>query len=96
MFGILIQKELKAILLSPKFAVTFGICAFLLLLSVFIGISEYNASVKQYDTGKHARRPAIARTKLIPDDPDQGVPPARSDADICLGLDLRPWPLGRH
>lgn len=52
MFGILIQKELKAILLSPKFAVTFGICAFLLLLSVFIGISEYNASVKQYDTGK--------------------------------------------
>ncbi|MBK7142492.1 MAG: ABC transporter permease subunit [bacterium] len=52
MFTILMQKELKSILLSPKFAVTFGVCAFLLLLSVFIGISEYKSSVKQYETAQ--------------------------------------------
>lgn len=52
MFAILIQKELKSILLSPKFAVTFGICAFLLLLSVFIGISEYKSSVKAYEAAR--------------------------------------------
>jgi ABC-type transport system involved in multi-copper enzyme maturation permease subunit len=48
---ILIQKELKAILLSPKFFATFGICSLLLLISVFIGIKEYQAQIKQYDTG---------------------------------------------
>lgn len=52
MFSLLIQKELKSILLSPKFAVTFGICTLLLLLSVFIGISEYNSSVKSYETAR--------------------------------------------
>lgn len=46
----LIQKELKSIILSPKFAVTFGICAFLILLSVFTGISEYRAAVDGWET----------------------------------------------
>jgi ABC-2 type transport system permease protein len=49
MLGILIQKELKAILLSPKFVATFATCAVLILLSVFVGIQEYHAAVKQYD-----------------------------------------------
>lgn len=51
MLKTLIHKELKAILLSPKFFTTFGICSLLLLISVFIGIKEYQAQVKQYDTG---------------------------------------------
>jgi len=49
MLGILIQKELKSILLSPKFVATFATCASLILLSVFVGIQEYRAAVKQYD-----------------------------------------------
>lgn len=49
MLGILIQKELKSILLSPKFVATFATCALLILLSVFVGIQEYHAAVKQYD-----------------------------------------------
>lgn len=52
MFATLIEKELKAILLSPKFVATFGVCAILILLSVFIGIQEYQASVKQYETAQ--------------------------------------------
>lgn len=52
MFGTLIEKELKAILLSPKFVATFGVCAILILLSVYIGIQEYQASVDQYETAQ--------------------------------------------
>lgn len=52
MLSILIQKELKAIILSPKFTATFVICSLLMLLSVYIGIQEYQHSFRQYDAGK--------------------------------------------
>lgn len=48
----LIQKELRAILLSPKFPATFAICSLLIILSVLIGIREYRASVKQFEIGR--------------------------------------------
>ena len=50
MFATLFEKELKAILLSPKFVATFGVCSLLILLSVFIGIQEHKAAVDQYET----------------------------------------------
>lgn len=50
MLSVLIQKELKAILLSPKFTATFAVCSILMLLSVYIGIHEYKTAVKQYET----------------------------------------------
>ncbi len=50
MFRTLLEKELKAILLSPKFAATFAACSILILLSLFIGIQDYRASVRQYET----------------------------------------------
>jgi ABC-type transport system involved in multi-copper enzyme maturation permease subunit len=49
MLSIVIQKELKSMLLSPKFAATFAVCAILILLSVFIGIHEYHAAVRQHE-----------------------------------------------
>ena len=49
MLRTLILKELRAILASPKFAATFGVCSILMLLSVFIGIREYRTAVGQYD-----------------------------------------------
>ncbi|NUM77771.1 ABC transporter permease subunit [candidate division KSB1 bacterium] len=52
MLAILIQKELKAILLSPKFAATFATCAVLILLSLFIGIQDYRAAVRQYEAAQ--------------------------------------------
>jgi ABC-type transport system involved in multi-copper enzyme maturation permease subunit len=48
MFKILVLKELKSILLSPKFAATFGVCSILLLLSTYLGIREYQSVAKQY------------------------------------------------
>jgi ABC-type transport system involved in multi-copper enzyme maturation permease subunit len=46
---LLIEKELKAILQSPKFIATFGVCSILIMLSIFIGVREYRASLAQYE-----------------------------------------------
>ena len=53
MLKVLIEKELKSILQSPKFVATFGVCSLLILLSVFIGINEYRSSVAQYETASN-------------------------------------------
>ena len=50
MFSILFEKELKSIILSPKFVATFGVCSLLILLSVFVGVQEYKNEVEQYET----------------------------------------------
>jgi ABC-type transport system involved in multi-copper enzyme maturation permease subunit len=50
MLSILIQKELKAIIHSPKFTATFTVCSLLILLSVFTGIREYKTSVNGYQS----------------------------------------------
>ena len=50
MLRTLIEKELKAILLSPKFAVTFAACSALIILSLGVGMQEYRAAVRQYET----------------------------------------------
>ncbi|HTY38877.1 MAG TPA: ABC transporter permease subunit [Bacteroidota bacterium] len=48
MFKTLVLKELKTILLSPKFAATFGVCSLLLLLSTYLGIREFRSAEQQY------------------------------------------------
>jgi ABC-type transport system involved in multi-copper enzyme maturation permease subunit len=53
MLTTLIQKELRSILLSPKFPATFAICSLLIIMSVLIGVREFNASVRQYETGRN-------------------------------------------
>lgn len=45
MFALLVNRELKAILLSPRFVGTFLVGAVLILLSVYVGIQEYRAAV---------------------------------------------------
>ncbi len=62
MFRVLLEKELKSIILSPKFAVTFGVFSVLLLLSAFIGIKDYHASVRQYETAVQLENQEIAET----------------------------------
>jgi ABC-type transport system involved in multi-copper enzyme maturation permease subunit len=48
MFSILVEKELKSLLLSPKFAATFGACTVLLVVSILAGIMEYRHNAAQY------------------------------------------------
>lgn len=52
MFGVLVHKELKAILLSPRFVGTFLVGAVLILLSVYVGIQEYRAAVDHARTSQ--------------------------------------------
>lgn len=49
MIGTLIQKELKAILLSPKFSAIFSVCSILIILSIYIGIQDYRAAMAHYE-----------------------------------------------
>jgi ABC-type transport system involved in multi-copper enzyme maturation permease subunit len=51
MFSILVVKELRLILRSPKFAAAFGLSTLLLLVSVFTGILEYRAATAQFALG---------------------------------------------
>ena len=62
MLKLMIQKELKTIISSPKFAATFGACSILILLSVFIGINEYQENVKAYDTAKQLNDQRLAES----------------------------------
>jgi ABC-type transport system involved in multi-copper enzyme maturation permease subunit len=48
MFKIMVLKELKSIILSPKFTATFAVCSLLILLSTYLGIREYQSAAKQY------------------------------------------------
>lgn len=49
MLKILIEKELKKVLLGPKFASIFIVCSLLILLSFFTGIKEYYAAIQYYE-----------------------------------------------
>ena len=49
MLATLINKELRAIILSPKFTGTFAICSLLIILSIFTGVREYKTMVSRYE-----------------------------------------------
>jgi ABC-type transport system involved in multi-copper enzyme maturation permease subunit len=48
----LVQKELRSILLSPKFTGVFVVSSILIILSTLIGIAEYKTSIKEYEAGR--------------------------------------------
>ncbi len=50
MLSTLITHELKNIFFSPKFSLTFGIVSVLLILSVIVGINQYENNMRQYET----------------------------------------------
>lgn len=49
MFKLLVEKELREIIGSTKFALTFGVCAVLILLTFYVGGRNYQVSRKQYE-----------------------------------------------
>lgn len=62
MLGSIIEKELKGILQSPKFFATFAVCSLLMLLSVFVGVKEYNAQVQQYENALSLNNQQLAES----------------------------------
>lgn len=55
MFGLVLYKELREIIGSAKFAVTFGICSLLIILSFFTGIKSYQTQMQEYNASKAAQ-----------------------------------------
>jgi len=49
MFKLIVEKELREIVGSAKFTVTFGISSLLLLLTFYIGARNYQVSAEQYE-----------------------------------------------
>lgn len=49
MFRLLVEKELRDILASPKFTATFAVCSILILLSFTMGAREYKIGVQRHE-----------------------------------------------
>lgn len=54
MFKIILDKELREIVGTTKFAVTFGVCAVLILLAFYVGGRNYQVSRQEYDAAVNA------------------------------------------
>ena len=52
MISLILLKELREILSSTKFAVTFGVCSLLILLSFYVGARNFEISAEQYEASK--------------------------------------------
>lgn len=54
MLKILLEKELRDIIYSTKFAITFAAAAVLILLSFYVGIRNYHESMREYEAARTA------------------------------------------
>ena len=54
MLRILLEKELRDIAYSTKFAITFAAAAVLVILSFYVGIRNYQESVQEYEADRAA------------------------------------------
>ena len=50
LFVLLVERELRSTIRSPRFAVTFGVCSLLVVMSIFLGVQEFKKSVSRYET----------------------------------------------
>lgn len=55
MFKLVLYKELREIISSTKFAVTFGICSLLIILAFYTGIENYKTGMQEYNASKAAQ-----------------------------------------
>ncbi|MFH2037602.1 MAG: ABC transporter permease subunit [Candidatus Zixiibacteriota bacterium] len=56
MLKVIIEKEIRDLLRSTKFAITFGACAILIIITFYVGITRYKLNQSQYEA-------SIAETK---------------------------------
>jgi len=52
MIRLIIEKELREVTSSVKFAVTFGVCSLLIVLSFYVGARNYQLWTRQYDAAR--------------------------------------------
>jgi len=54
MFRLLVEKELREIIGTTKFAVTFGVCSVLILLAFYVGARNFQVSQAEYEAARAA------------------------------------------
>ena len=52
MFRLLVEKELREIIGTTKFAVTFGVCSVLILLAFYVGARNFQVSQAEYEAAR--------------------------------------------
>lgn len=52
MIKLIVEKELREIIGSTRFAVTFGVCSLLILLSFYVGARNFQIGTEQYEASK--------------------------------------------
>ena len=52
MLKLIIEKELRDIISSTKFAVTFGVCSLLIVLTFYVGAKNYQVNKRAYEAAK--------------------------------------------
>jgi len=52
MFKLILDKELREIIGTTKFAVTFGVCAILILLAFYVGARNYQVSLSEFEAAQ--------------------------------------------
>ena len=52
MYKLIVEKELRDILGTPKFAVTFGVCALLIIMAFFMGAQNYRIMQMRYEAAQ--------------------------------------------
>ena len=76
MFKLIVTKELREILASTKFAMTFGVCSLLIVLAFFLGARGYHVGRAQYDAAlSEARRQLEGQTDWLDVSPTAFLPP---------------------
>lgn len=55
MLRLILYKELREIIGSRKFAITFGICSILIILAFYTGIENYKTGMQEYNASKEAQ-----------------------------------------
>ena len=59
MLKILITKEIRDLIGSTKFAITFGACAFLIIMAFYVGSVRHNLNLSQYNASQAEQMRAL-------------------------------------
>jgi ABC-type transport system involved in multi-copper enzyme maturation permease subunit len=87
MLKLIIFKELREIILSTKFAATFGVGSILIILAFYTGIKNYQASVQEYNASNAAELSQFETAKNWSEAPRHTVfLPPEPLASLVLGI----------
>lgn len=85
MLKLIIFKELREIILSTKFAATFGVCSLLIIMAFYTGIKNYQNSVEEYNASRAAEISQYEKSDSITSRRTVFLPPEPL-ASLVLGI----------